>query len=169
MFQLTSSQGRKCKIDSYLLQLGPSAMRLSGTSLYHVHFTGAEGAGPAALGLQQPADGAGPAHVLPAGEHQRLEQPTQPQPPAHLLQHGTTVDITVSLYLTLYIIVKIAGHSVKPEGISFYYVSLMRLDEDLTYYNQSSYKFPSIFTAKLTYYANPEISPPSISVSRIII
>lgn len=46
------------------------------------------------------------------------------------------------------------------------YVSLMRLSEDLRYYNQSSYiKFPSIFTEKLTYYVNrcllPLPSPPA--------
>ena len=35
------------------------------------------------------------------------------------------------------------------------HVTLMRLTEDLRYYNQSSdVKFPSIFTEKLTYYVN---------------
>ena len=77
--------------------------------LYNFLFPGTEGSGPAALGLQQPADGAGPAHVLPAGEHQRLEQPTQPQPPAHLLPHGTTLDSRAQLYVRVYNIVKRVG------------------------------------------------------------
>ena len=58
---------------------------LSDRELYNFLFPGTEGSGPAALGLQQPADGRGGTRPglrtggpnLPAGrKHERLEQPT---------------------------------------------------------------------------------------------
>ena len=90
---------------------------LSDRELYNFLFPGTEGSGPAALGLQQPADGRGGTGagvgstdlLQPGREHERLEQSSQPQPPAHLLPHGTTLDSRAQLYVRVYNIVKRVG------------------------------------------------------------
>jgi len=126
---------------------------------------GTEGSGPAALGLQQQADGrggtgagVGPAELLqPGREHERLEQSSQSQPAAHLLPHGTTLDSRAQFYVRVYNTVKEGQRgSYKPDcsRIITFYVSSNRLHQHLTPYYQSSYKVPSIFSWSLTFYVN---------------
>lgn len=132
---------------------------------------GNESSGPTALGLQQPSDGRwadgaglGPGGSnLPAGrKYERLEQPAEPQPPAAVLSHGTTVnsiftyDGAAAICTGYYC--KGADHIYCTDRLLA--VTLMRTSEDLRYYNQSSdIKFPSIFTEKSTYYVNQSLLP----------